>query len=154
LQRNSSWVEGGRENKHRIEPSEHRGNQHPPRVEERNYRMPRNDVRSSRKEVQEMRSGRPESREHPQIRSAPRKQHEKWPERRPYENPEVQRRGGTRYSDGRDRSQENVPYSEERVSPSFYREVRRSGENRHSDLKIEVTIGGRPGQDYEKNRLN
>ena len=152
LQHTSSWGEGRETSRVRMEGGGHRGNQHPPRIEERNYRMPRSDSRTTRNEVQEMRSGRPDSRERPQIRDPSRKQ-EKWvPERRPYVNQEMSRRGETRYSDGRGKSQENLQ-EQRAASPSFYREVRRSGESRHNDLKIEVTIGGSSsGQDYERNR--
>ena len=153
IQRTSSWGDGRESSKQRVEASGHRGNQLPTRVEERSYRMPRNDNRPSRKEVVEVR--RPESRERHQIRDPIRKQpQEKWVlERHPYDNAEVRRGGGgRRYNDDRNRSQEDPHYSAEGASPSFFREVRRSGESHHNDLKIEVTIGGRSGSNYDKNR--
>ena len=150
MQRNSSWVDNREGAKMRIDNRDpgYRGN--PPRAEERNYRVARNDPRDSRDaRPAPHERGRTDTRE---MRAAPRKPPvDKWAQERPqYESSEVRRSGG-RYQEDRHGTQEaSFRFSEEQASPSFHREVRRN-EGRN-DLKIEVTIGGRSGTEYDRNK--
>ena len=131
-----------------------------PHSGDRRYRQqnePR-DMQDRRPDSSEVRGSRADVRDLHVIRGAPRKpQVKKWaPERVSYEREDTRRSGGAGYGDNRNRSHEgSAAYSEERRSPAFYREVRRSGENRRHDLGIEITIhddGRRTNVDFDKNR--
>ena len=146
MQRISPWVDGRDGSKLRVDtrgPQPGRNNRDPHANRGDTYRQGRTEQRDPI---------RPAPRDHHPGRAITRKpEHEKWgAERVQYDD------NRSRFTDDRGRSAENTRLPEEQASPTFFREVRRSGETRHHDLGIEITIRddrGRASGELEKNRF-